>query len=808
MNVSHHNLHVFLCFGFIYFTSFLTGSEINETRKALNFQSDVVTFIDTYCIDCHASDVRKGETNLEGLKEVGLVYSERNIWEHIHDQLKVGAMPPDDEFQPTDEERATLVSWLHERLNYVDTSKPIDPGRVTVRRMNRTEYDNTIQDLFGIRLTLANTFPGDNVGYGFDNIGDVHTVSPLRMERFLEAAEIVSEFLLKTGKRIELNHNEQTVFFKRQNHKSSDAGVVIDQRGSMEGDYETPLPGEYELRIKAFGLMPISIMEARGVDHTQTWPEHLNALTPEDTDPILPMEVVVNGEVVDRIQVDQVESSIGLKTYKTRFHVPMGVHKVSFRLGNPEGLSQREFAAWKSDQPRLGVKEARLIGPYQVNWEQLHPLHRLIVTTKPGKNLSVDDAARTILLPVAERAYRRPVRPSEIDSLIEFAKGQIESGRSFEEAIQTSLQAILVSPHFLYRFNLGPESLDPEAILPIDDFAIASRLSYFLWGSMPDEALFELAETGMLKQNSVLRNEVARMIDHPRARHFKSEFFRQWLDLRKLQSLAIDGDLFKAFSLDLKKDVETETLLFIESIIDGNGSILDMLRGEYSYMNERTAAVYGISDFKGEDFKRVSLKGMPRKGILTQPSILMLTSYPNRTSPTKRGNWILEAILGDEPPEAPANVPTLEEAQESNPDLTLRDHLELHRTQKTCASCHAVMDPIGLGLENFNAIGQWRVTDGGLPVNASGELPDGNSFDDPLELLNILINREEDFARNFTRKLMTFALGRGLEYYDRIAIDEILEQTKPNGYRIVDIATEIVLSRPFRYQRGDPLYMD
>jgi len=780
----------------------------SNTSDSLDFNGEVVPFVESYCIDCHASDVRKGETTLEGLSNVGEIFAERKTWENAYEHLKIGAMPPDDEFQPSDEERASIVNWLHERLTYVDTSKPINPGRVTVRRLNKTEYDNTIQDLFGINLSLANTFPGDNVGYGFDNIGDVHTVSPLRMERFLEAAEKVSDFLVNTGKKIELNHNEQTPFFERTNFKASDAGTVIDQKGSMKGDYETPLPGEYELRIQAFALMPVSVLKETGVDFEQTWPEHLNAWSPGEPQPQVNMQVLINGKVVDEIPIEQVETSRALKSYTTRFHVPMGVQQIAFALGDPKGLSEEALVAWKTNQPRLGVREARLVGPYSVNLEELHPLHRLLVTTKPGPNQTVEAATRKILIPVAERAFRRPLKKEEADKLARFSLSQIETSKSFEEAIQAGLEAILVSPHFLYRFNMSAESLDPNAVTPIDDFAIASRLSYFLWGSMPDETLFDLAKRGLLKNDETLREQVARMIEQPRASHFKSEFFRQWLDLRKLRGLVIDGDLFKEFNLDLKKDVETETLMFVESIIRENGSVLDMLRGNYTFINERIAKVYGISDFQGKEFKRVSLKGMPRRGILTQPSILMLTSYPNRTSPTKRGNWILESILGDEPPDPPANIPSLEEAQASSPDLTLREHLELHRTNKTCASCHAVMDPIGLGLENFNAIGQWRVTDAGLPVNASGKLPDGSSFEDPLELLDILMAREEDFVENFTRKLMTFALGRGLEYYDRIAVEKILAYTEDENYRVVDIATAIVLSRPFRYQRGDPLFID
>ena len=766
-------------------------------------------FIDLYCIDCHASDIRKGEVNLEVLSQPGEIFDERHVWEQVQKQLQVAAMPPDDEMQPELGEREAIADWLHETLTFVDTSKPVDPGRVTVRRLNRKEYDNTIQDLFGINLSLATTFPGDNVGYGFDNIGDVHTVSPLRMERFLAAAERVADLVVNTGQQLEIDVNEQAVFYDRFDiTASSDAGVIIDPAGRLEVTYETPLPGEYELAIRAWGVMPQSVFEERGVDNEESWPEHANAWRPEDSHPVVPMQLVVNGKIVDTLLVRQGESSRDWQTYKLRFDVPIGVQDIAFQMGEPEGWSAAELEAWRADPPRLGIREARMTGPYSVDTQQLDPLHQLVVTTQPGPELTVAEAARRILEPVGHDAFRRPLTEEELARHVAFVESFVADGETFQVGITAAIEALLVSPHFIYRFDVGPAPLDAETIHPIGDYALASRLSYFMWGSMPDEELFALAESGEIQQDDVLAAQVKRMLAHPRSEHFKAEFFRQWLDLRKLRSLSIDDEVFKAFSLDLKRDVETETLLFVGSIIEDNGTILDMLTADYSFINKRIAKVYGIAGFESSEFQRVSLRGMPRRGLLTQPSILMLTSYPNRTSPTKRGNWILEAILGDEPPDAPANVPTLEEAQASKPDLTLRDHLELHRTNPTCASCHATMDPIGLGLENFNAIGEWRVTDGGLPVNASGELPDGSTFDEPLELLEILIAREDDFARNFVRKLMTFALGRGLEYYDRVAVDDVLAHTAADGYRIVDIAQEVVLSRPFRLQRGDPLYED
>ncbi|WP_164976167.1 DUF1592 domain-containing protein [Oleiharenicola lentus] len=791
------------------------GANAPSTPDPLAYSQVIQPFLDNYCFDCHNTDTRKGDINLEDLVDVGRAdHDGRRIWELVHRQLRAGAMPPDREDQPTPEERAEVVSHLRQRLTHIDLSKPVDSGRVTARRFNRTEYDNTIHDLFGIRLSVANTFPGDDVGYGFDNIGDVHSVSPLRLQLFLEAAETVSDFLLNTGRRLEMNRNEQGVFFDRiKVVKSSDAGVVLDQKGWMSVEYETPLPGTYELSIRAWGLMPDSVFKARQIDELNGWPQFPNAFQPGDSEPIVPLEVWVDGQLVDTLHIAQGLSSTDWKTYTTnRFPLGMGPHQVTFKLGTPATLTGEARDAWIADPPRLGVKEARMTGPHAVDRSALSPLHRRLIEIRPGPDRPPAAAAREILAELLPRAFRRPAAPGEIESFVGLMESLLANGESFESALDGALQAILVSPHFLYRLELGPDATAPDRIRPVGDYALASRLSYFLWNSMPDDTLFALAAEGRLDNDDVLRAQVARLLADPRAVAFKEGFFRQWLDLRKLRTLSIDKARFPVFTEDLRADVEQETLLFIGSIIAENRSVQDLLRADHTFVNDALAELYGLplaeaeKKEKDRSFRRVSLEGLPRRGLLTQPSILMLTSYPNRTSPTKRGNWILEAILGDEPPPPPANVPQLEEAVANSAALPLREQLELHRTNQTCASCHATMDPIGLGLENFDAIGRWRTTDAGAPINASGVLPDGNKFDGPLELLGLLQERDEDFVRCFTQKLLTFALGRGLEFYDRVAVDEILARTQAGDHRILDIVTEAVLSRPFRLTRGDPVH--
>ncbi len=773
------------------------------------FVKDIQPFLDNYCYDCHSSDLRKGDVDLEELVDVaeGDLH-QRRVWEIVFKQLRAGAMPPDDEFQPTADERAKLVDILEHRLSYVDPTRAQDPGRVTARRFNRTEYDHTIRDLFGIRLTLGNSFPSDDVGYGFDNIGDVHSTSPLRLQRYLEAAETITNFLFQTGQSTEINRNEQAVFFDRYDIvKSSDAGVVLDHRSRATVDYDVPLPGSYTLHINAWGLMPDSIFKARSIDELTGWPEFPNAFRPnEDDEPEVLLEVWVDGSRVDSIPIHQGENSRDWHPYPSTFSTSMGVHEIAFRLGVPDHLTGEAREAWLADPPRVGVREARLEGPFTVDRAALSPLHQLLLNSRPTTGFPPAAAANAVFETFLPRAFRRPVPAQERRAFVNFVLDLLEQGESFPSALAGGVQAALISPHFLYRLDAVPEEREPDRVRPVGDYALASRLSYFLWASMPDDTLFTLAAAGRLDQEAELARQVTRMLNSPRATAFKEGFFRQWLDLRKLRLLTIDRGKFPVFTEDLRADVETETLLFIRAIIDDNRPLQDLLTADFTFVNDPLARLYGMpreESAKDLTFRRVSLTDLPRRGLLTQPSILMLTSYPNRTSPTKRGNWILEAILGDEPPPPPPNVPQLETAAANHADLPLREQLELHRTNQTCASCHATMDPIGLGLENFDAVGRWRSDDAGAPIDASGVLPGGVAFDGPLELLAILNERSDDFATCFTRKLLTYALGRGLEFYDRIAVDDILQATAAHDHRIQDVVTAVVQSRPFRLTRDE-----
>ncbi len=776
----------------------LTASE--DAVDEIDFLTDIRPILEFYCFDCHGYDETEGGIDLLALDEAGKVYEQRKDWEKALKQAKAGSMPPDGEEAPSSEERELIISWIHEKLSYIDPNKPVDPGRVTVRRLNRIEYDNTINDLFEIHSTFSSAFPDDGVGYGFDNIGDVLTISPIAMERYLDAAEKVTEILFSAGKRVELDRNTFTGFFDIQRARK----VKADNRTLYPGDeasmdIEFPVTGEYEVAFRIWAIVPESVDSNDDDVYAE---KELKSPPLSDFRMLVPARILVDDQDLG-IHYLKLGSREQSGWTKVRVNAKAGKRIIRIQMIEPTNLSQEELAAWREDPPRLGMRSCDISGPHSVNLGELGRLHTLLLTVRPENGISVDEAATQIIKPLAERAWRRPLKNRETKALVRFVKRTMQRDSDFENAIERAVHAILLSPNFLYRLELGPTPANPEIIHPVGDFALASRLSYFLWRSTPDAELLNLARGKKLSDEDTLVSQVDRMMVDPKGERFVTDFFRQWLDLRKLNDLKIDRNVFKNFSSKLRSDLEMETLFFTRSIAEENRSVLELLTADYTFANNDLAEFYGLPEVGSPFFERVSISELPRRGILTQASILMLTSYPNRTSPTKRGNWILEAILGDEPPPPPANVPALEEVKEGALDISMREALRIHREHPSCASCHKTMDTIGLGMENFDAIGQWRDMDGPHRIDPSGDLPSGESFSSPQELLEILQSREEDFARVITQKLMTFALGRGLEYYDRVAVDKILQNTSKEDYRFKDIITGIALSSPFRLQRGE-----
>ena len=611
------------------------------------FRSGVLPFLAKHCTPCHGPTRPKAGLDLSALREESTARARRRVWERIRENVEAGLMPPEDRPQPSREEIDRLTRWIRVALRPDDCGGVANPGRVTIRRLNRAEYNNTVRDLLGIDFRPADDFPADEVGCGFDNLGDVLSLPPLLMEKYLSAAATISARALAR-------------------------------------------PG------------------ARG------------------SEPTLP------------------------ESYR-----------------------------------RIMIREPR----------------------SPGE---IPDAARAILERFATRAYRRPVTDAEVAQLLHLVDLAVQNGDPFERGIQLAIQAVLVSPHFLFRVELdsGPSRLGEadapgDGIEPIGEFELASRLSYFLWSSMPDDELVQSAAEGRLRSGESLTREVRRMLQDPKARALVENFAGQWLQIRNLKSASPDRDRFPAFDEPLRAAMLRESELFFAEVMRDDRSILDFLDADFTYVNERLARHYGLTGIFGAEFRRVRLSESARGGLVTQASILTVTSNPNRTSPVKRGKWVLEQLLGAPIPPPPPGVPDLSEAHQGQPAASLRRRMEQHRANPSCAACHNRLDPLGFGLENYDGIGAWRETEGPSPIDASGTFPGGESFRGPGELKRILKAHAREFARCLAEKMLTYALGRRLEDDDRCAIVRIVKELEANQYRFSTLVLGIVTSDPFLKRRVD-----
>ena len=603
----------------------------SHTQRS-DFPKDIQPLFAKYCSECHNDTRHKGGFSLQAYPNLAAVRARRDVWSELARKVKASEMPPEDRPQPSDKERARISSWVEAELFPVDCAHP-DPGRVTIRRLNRAEYNNTVRDLLGVDFHPADNFPNDDTGYGFDNIGDVLSLSPLLLEKYVTAAEQLME------------------------------SVMTNASASS----------------RLFTMVPAA--------------------------------------------------------------------------GNTNACLER------------------ILGGF------------------------------------ARRAFRRPATAAEREHLAAFAQGLLAKGESFENAVKLTCEAVLVSPSFLFRGELQPNPDNPVQDYPVDEFALASRLSYFLWSTMPDAELFALAEAGHLRRE--LPRQLRRMLKDPKSAALVHDFAGQWLQLRSLKTMAPDRQLFPGFDEDLRADMSNETELFFANVVREDRSVMDFLVADYTFVNERLATHYGLKQtVTGSEFQRVSLNGSGRAGVLTHASVLTVTSNPTRTSPVKRGKWVLENLLAQPPPPPPPNVPPLNESKEAASTASVRERMERHRQDPLCASCHAQMDPIGFSLENFDAIGAWRDNDGTFAIDASGRLPGGEQFSGASGLKSLLASqRKAAFQRCLAEKMLTYALGRGLEYYDRCALESIVAHLQQHDSRFSALIEGVVNSVPFQKRRGegDPL---
>ena len=737
---------------------------------AADFARDGRPYLEKYCLGCHGAKRPKADLNLSVFADEPSVVRSRKTWDSVQRVVRAGEMPPKNKPQPAQAETDAFLKAVADVFDRADRNAKPDPGRVTVRRLNRVEYDNTLRDLLGIDFSPSEDFPSDDIGHGFDNIGDVLSISPVLMERYLAAAEAVADRV------IVLNVPKPSQRWMGGRYlEPAGPNVPKDkfrplEKGNLNTPYDLSMDGEYTFRFRAY--------------------------TETDAEPVK-VSITDNGKEVGTLEI-KAEKPLN---WPLKLTLPTGRHRIAVNLLNPGQAGGKPR--------RLMVEHFVLEGPADMR----PPAMRRLLA--PGEGKIGADRTRAVLTSFVTRAYRRPPTAAELDRLTKLAAaGEAEAGK-WEAGIKLAVQAVLVSPKFLFRLELDHRPQEAEAH-PIDEYQLASRLSYFLWSTMPDQELFDLAARRQLTAN--LDKQVRRMLADPRAEALVQNFAMQWLQLRRLRSFAADEKLFPAFNDKLRAAMQTETELFLGAIIREDRSVLTMLDADFTFLNERLARHYGIADtagnpagakpavkggkpIRGEGFQRVSLYDGRRGGLLTQGSVLAVTSNPTRTSPVKRGKWVLEQLLGTPPPPPPPNVPELED-DKAMLTGTLRQRMEQHRANPSCAGCHAKMDPLGFAFENYDAVGAYRTKDGGAPIDPSGELPGGRRFQGPAELKKILLDQKELFVRCLAEKMLIYAVGRGLEHYDKRAVDRIVAATAAGDHRFGVLVAEIVRSDPFRLRRG------
>ncbi len=719
--------------------------------------------VHTYCLKCHSGASPAAGLDLSPYKTAASVQAHRQIWEKVATNVASGHMPPAGQPHPTQAQRQALATWIETTVTA--DCRLADPGRVTIRRLNRTEYDNTVRDLLGIDFHPADDFPSDDVGYGFDDIGDVLSVSPLLMEKYLTAAEQIAEKAIRvpTG----------PTKFTGDRLVSSQTLTDNDQRelytnGSATASFTAERAGSYRVEIEAWG--------------DQAGPEPCK------------MALEVDGRSVQQFVVANKQGHPGL--FGGPLALSAGDHKISATFLN----DYYNPSAPANDRDRNLFIDFIQVKPPADDAASVPQSQRSLIPYRPTDPMK---DGRRMLASFASKAFRRPVRQDEMDGLMRLFSASQKGGDPFERSMQIGVEAILTSPSFLFRVELDSKPNDPKAARLLNGYELAARLSYFLWASTPDDELLTLAASGKLQTPQVLAHEAARMLQDPKARSLTDDFASQWLQLRKLKTVSIDSQKYSDFNESLRNEMITETRMFFDSVRRQDRSVLDLINGKYTFLNGDLARHYGIAGVEGPEFRKVALTDGRRAGILTQASVLTVTSNPTRTSPTKRGKWILEQILGTPPPPPPPGVSNLADEKQATSTATLRKLMEMHRAKPMCASCHSQMDPLGFGLENFDATGRWRDRDGDVAIDSSGVLPDGRKFSGPAQLRGLLLAKKSQFVRSLSEKLLTYALGRGLEDYDRCATDTILKQTEAGNYRISALIKAIVLSDPFRKRRGD-----
>ncbi|HWB85404.1 MAG TPA: DUF1592 domain-containing protein [Bryobacteraceae bacterium] len=738
-----------------------------STAATPGFDQSVKPVLTGTCALCHNAQVSSGGMNIEPFTQASSIAQHREEWEIILRKIRSGEMPPKGVPRPPETQMKALVNYVQGEFDLQDKNTKPDPGRVVAHRLNRNEYTNTIRDLLAVDFRAEKNFPTDDSGYGFDNIGTVLTVSPVLMEKYLAAAETIAARAVGADplpKPIEVQYDAKDKTIRRPD------------LSTIEATHRVDFDAEYVVR---FGLPGERAADAK---------------------PVM-MGFWMDGKLLKTISVETKPSGLvyfnPYSEAQMRLYLPAGDHV--FRAGfiNDDFVKTLTPKEAYSNKKNKFLDSMTFVGPYASTVEK--PSRKKIFICDPNSGTA---CVQKIVASLAHHAYRRPVTPAEVASLMKFVTLAKTQHQSPEQGIQLALEAILVSPEFLFKIEHDAKPTDPAAIHHISDVELASRLSYFLWSSMPDDELLSLAETNKLHDPAVLNAQVKRMLADDRSSAFAANFAGQWLEIRNLDSVKPDPQRFPEWNPDLRDDMATETRMFFEYILRQNRPITDFLSADYTFLNARLANFYGISGITGNDFQKVTLTTDQRGGVLSQASVLTVSSYPSRTSVVIRGKYVLDNILGAPPPPPPPDVPPLDEAAVGT-TASLRQQMEKHRANAVCASCHAKMDPLGFGLENYNGIGKWRTMDGKFPVDSSGTLPNGQTFSTPAQMRTVLLSQLPDFAHCVIEKMLTYALGRGLEPYDRRVEEDIYKQLSSSGYHFQDLIFEIVNSVPFQERRGE-----
>jgi hypothetical protein len=715
--------------------------------------------LNRYCVSCHNERSQAAGLMLDKL-DVDHVSAAPETWEKVVVKLRSGAMPPPGVPRPDTVAYASFTSWLETALDDAAAASP-NAGRPAVHRLNRAEYTNAIRDLLEVEIDARSLLPVDDSSYGFDNIADVLSVSPTLLDRYLAAAQKISRVAIGDPAVRPFFETYHTSNFASQEDRISD-DLPFGSRGGLSIRHHFPVDGEYVLKVSLRRNEDNCCAAVLGLDHRNQ------------------LEVRVDGTRVELFSVggvpipDDTKADEGLVV---RFRVKAGTRQVGVAFVKrtaaltegvgPERLPMKNHGAHTRANLTItpGVDHITIEGPYDTAGVGDTRSRRRIFVCRPTGGQDDAPCAKTILSTIARRAYRRPVTDQDVRALLGFFQAGRKDG-GFEAGIELALRSILVDPEFLFRIDKDPAHVAPGTAYRISDFELASRLSFFLWSSIPDDDLLDAAGRGTLANPVVLEQQVRRMLADTRASALVSNFAGQWLHLRDLRVVKPDAYLFPDFDDSLREGFQRETELFVESQVREDRSVVDLLTANYSFLNNRLARHYQVPGVYGSHFRRVNFdEHSVRGGLLAHGSVLTVTSYPDRTSPTQRGKWLLENVLGLPPPPPPPDVPSLEERGKETKPLAMRERMEQHRTNPICASCHRQMDPLGFALENFDAIGRWRTTaDGTTPLDVSGALPDGTRFTGPVELRNLLTSRRQEFVFTVTEKLFTYALGSGLQH--------------------------------------------